>query len=313
MEKDLISVIVPIYNVEQYLDKCINSIVNQSYKNLEIILVDDGSPDNCPAICDEWAKKDSRIKVIHKPNGGLSDARNFGIEASTGNYLMFIDSDDYVSTSICEKLYNLIIERDADFSMCSVIRFYGDNIDIPKNKEYCITEVSGKDVLEQLNYTQIPLLVIACAKLYKKELFKNLRFVKGKLHEDMFFEHRLLGVTNKFVYCNEPLYFYLTRPQSIMANLKEKNYMHIYDSFVDRFNYLNEVKNYDPNKNKLMFLANIRYLYTITPIKYKDLKKKLLNEYKALYKHVNNKCFKEFAFYHFRWLFLLLLKIRKNK
>jgi hypothetical protein len=235
-----------------------------------------------------------------------------GIEKATGGYLTFVDSDDELTCDALQILYDLILKYEADVSM-------GGFSNIRENGKQVFYEKSGKNFLwkndEILSKVleNFQTLDSACAKLYKKELFKNLRFVKGKLHEDMFFEHRLLGVTNKFVYCNEPLYFYLTRPQSIMANLKEKNYMHIYDSFVDRFNYLNEVKNYDPNKNKLMFLANIRYLYTITPIKYKDLKKKLLNEYKALYKHVNNKCFKEFAFYHFRWLFLLLLKIRKNK
>ena len=100
MEKK-ISIIIPVYKVEKYLDKCVESVVNQTYKNLEIILVDDGSPDNCPKMCDEWAEKDKRIKVIHKENGGLSDARNFGIEKATGDYLMFLDSDDYLDVTTC--------------------------------------------------------------------------------------------------------------------------------------------------------------------------------------------------------------------
>ena len=115
--EELISVVVPVYNVEKYIDKCINSIINQTYKNLEIILVDDGSPDNCGNICDEYAKKDNRIIVIHKENGGLSDARNTGIEVSKGKYITFIDSDDYISDNYVSFLYNLIIEYKADISI----------------------------------------------------------------------------------------------------------------------------------------------------------------------------------------------------
>lgn len=111
MKKPLISVIVPIYNVESYLNRCVESIVNQTYQNLEIILVDDGSPDNCPQICDDWARKDSRIKVIHKENGGLSDARNAGMNIATGEYISFIDSDDYVALDFCETMLLVIKKR----------------------------------------------------------------------------------------------------------------------------------------------------------------------------------------------------------
>ena len=113
----LISIIVPVYNVEEYLDKCVESIVNQTYKNIEVILVDDGSPDNCPKMCDDWAKKDKRIKVIHKKNGGLSDARNKGIDESKGEYLSFVDSDDYITDNYVELLYNIISKEHADISM----------------------------------------------------------------------------------------------------------------------------------------------------------------------------------------------------
>lgn len=113
---ELISIIVPVYKVEKYLDKCVESIVEQTYKNLEIILVDDGSPDNCPAMCDEWAKKDSRIKVIHKKNGGLSSARNAGLDGCTGDYIYFLDSDDYIADNCIEMLFNAIVSDGSD--MC---------------------------------------------------------------------------------------------------------------------------------------------------------------------------------------------------
>ena len=120
----LISVIVPIYNVEKYLQKCVDSIINQTYKNLEIILVDDGSPDNCPKMCDDYAEKDSRIKVVHKENGGLSDARNVGMEVATGEYVSFIDSDDYISLDFYETLLETIVDNDSDVVECGVVKFY---------------------------------------------------------------------------------------------------------------------------------------------------------------------------------------------
>ena len=117
--EDLISVVVPIYNVENYIKKCVDSILSQTYKNLEIILVDDGSPDNCPQICDEYAQKDNRIKVIHKENGGLSDARNAGIDISKGKFITFIDSDDYIEKDYVEVLYNSIKENASDMAIGS--------------------------------------------------------------------------------------------------------------------------------------------------------------------------------------------------
>ena len=119
MEEELISIIVPVYKVEKYLDKCINSIVSQTYKNLEVILVDDGSPDSCGKMCDEWTKKDTRIKVIHKENGGLSDARNFGLDCAKGKYIQFVDSDDYIEKDMIEFLYKNLKENNADISICS--------------------------------------------------------------------------------------------------------------------------------------------------------------------------------------------------
>lgn len=130
-----ISIIVPIYKVEIYLRKCVDSIVNQTYKNIEILLIDDGSPDNCGIICDEYAKKDERIKVIHKKNGGLSDARNYGIEASSGDYIMFVDSDDYISKDMCEILLKKALENNADIVSCNFKEIYIDNFEEEINKQ----------------------------------------------------------------------------------------------------------------------------------------------------------------------------------
>lgn len=132
---DKISVIVPVYKTEQYLNRCVQSITDQTYKNLEIILVDDGSPDNCPEMCDQWAKKDERIKVIHKRNGGISSARNAGLDSATGDYIMFADSDDWMEPDMAEFLYRLIVKYDADISRCG---FYFDDNGTLKKKQRMI-------------------------------------------------------------------------------------------------------------------------------------------------------------------------------
>ena len=171
--KDLISIIVPIYKVEKHLKKCIKSIVEQSYTNLEIILVDDGSPDNCGKICDEYAKKDCRIKVIHKKNGGLSDARNCGIDKSSGKYLMFVDSDDYIDKNICEKLINASKEYDCDIVMCNIYRVVNNKIYIEKE----ISALSKNEVLDGITvmkefFKNFSIdLYVSWNKLYKRELF----------------------------------------------------------------------------------------------------------------------------------------------
>lgn len=131
----LISVIVPIYNVEKYLTKCIESIINQTYENLEIILVDDGSPDNCPIICDEYAKRDSRVKVIHKKNGGLSDARNAGLDIATGEYIMFIDSDDFVEIDMMESMMNNMIDNNVDLVVCNIKYIYDNSEKVKYNQK----------------------------------------------------------------------------------------------------------------------------------------------------------------------------------
>ena len=147
---DLISVIVPIYKVEEYLDCCIRSIINQTYSNLEIILVDDGSPDGCPEICDAWVKKDSRIKVIHKENGGLSDARNAGMVIASGEYVAFIDSDDRVESEFIQKLYNVITEHNADIAECAV-SYVDENGNILRVRNSApITEMGKIEALHRL-------------------------------------------------------------------------------------------------------------------------------------------------------------------
>lgn len=227
MKKNLISIIVPVYNVEKYLPRCIDSILSQTYKNLEIILVDDGSPDRCGEICDEYAKNDARIHVIHKENGGLADARNVGLKAAAGQYVMFFDSDDWVAANICETLLQALITTQADIVTCNFSRIYsgGKIINNPAilkaGKIY-----TGKEALE-LYIKKGPVeLTIACNKLYKKELFiqNNLFYPMGRLHEDEFLCKYLLYYSKTFVYINQSLYYYFQRENSIMGTVTEQRF-----------------------------------------------------------------------------------------
>lgn len=220
MREKLISVIVPIYNVEKYLPRCIESIINQTYKNLEIILVDDESPDNCGRICDEYMEKDARIKVIHQKNKGLSGARNSGIDIATGEYLAFVDSDDYIEPIMYETLYNDIQEHDAGMSICSRYYEFEDGHRVERYKlEQEVKVYSGKEaIVEMNNYSSFDMS--AWDKLYKRELFKEIRFPQGKLSEDFFIMFRLLDKARKVTFNPKPLYIYVQRNNSISRNTK---------------------------------------------------------------------------------------------
>ena len=193
---DLISIIVPVYKVEKYIHRCVDSVINQTYKNIEIILVDDGSPDNCGRICDEYAAKDSRIKVIHKPNGGLSDARNCGIEAADGEWLMFIDSDDWIESNMAETLLNIAINNNVRMAVCGVVLFDDEKEYVP---EYLKVE-EGFFSAEEIFKKNIPTcFVVACNKIMHKSLFEFFRFEKGRIHEDEIAAHHLIDQCKSIV------------------------------------------------------------------------------------------------------------------
>lgn len=237
----LISVIVPIYNVEKYLRKCIESIINQSYKNLEIILVDDGSTDSCGSICDEYAKIDKRIKVIHKENGGLSDARNRGIEASGGAYLMFIDGDDYINEKMAEILYKRIKEDNTDLAMCNFLFVDECGAEVrERNRVLPIKNeiLTSPKLMKKLLGNKRGYYAIACNKLYKKNLFEDIRFPSGKINEDEFVVHRIFVKCQRISCVSIPLYYYVQRSGSIMnAAVSAKN-LDIVEALYDRTKYL---------------------------------------------------------------------------
>jgi len=213
----LISVVVPIYNVQKYLDKCIESIINQTYKNLEIILIDDGSTDNSGEKCDIWAQKDKRIRVVHKNNGGLSDARNTGIKISTGEYIGFIDGDDYINEKMFEKMIISLIENDADLVICNYDFIDTNNILTMPNMNIIKNEILKKnEVFLKLIEAGYFYYITAVNKLYKKSLFNTIKFPVGRINEDEFVVHHIFNECKIIVTINDILYYYVQRTNSIM-------------------------------------------------------------------------------------------------
>jgi glycosyltransferase involved in cell wall biosynthesis len=215
LDKLKVSVIVPVYNVEAYLRRCVDSVLAQTFTDIEIILVDDGSPDNCPAICDEYAGKDNRIKVIHQKNAGLSGARNAGLDAAKGDYFAFIDSDDYIAPEMIDKLLNALLREDADISICGFQRI-DENAPSPGGGTFvpfCV--LTGMEALEKLYTPDYQYFTIACNKLFKRSLFDTIRFPAGKLFEDGYAAFRYYYASSRVVCLPECFYHYFTRSNSI--------------------------------------------------------------------------------------------------
>lgn len=238
-----ISIIVPVYNVEKYLENCIESILNQTFKDFELILVDDGSTDNSCKICDIYEKKDSRIKVIHKNNGGLSSARNAGLDIACGKYVGFIDSDDSIHPRMYEILYDLIKKYESDISCCNYKKIYDIFKDEYENVNSLeVIEMSNIEAIKNLYDKEIGVkLVIACNKLYRKNLFDKIRYKVGRLHEDEFMAHRILYNSKKITYVDNELYYYLQRDGSIMS---KKTYKRKVDALLaqsDRMRFCNKI------------------------------------------------------------------------
>ncbi len=212
----LVSVIIPIYNVEPFLRRCLDSILNQIYTNVEIILVDDGSPDNCPQICDEYAAKDCRIVVIHKKNGGLSDARNAGLDVCRGEYVTFVDSDDWVDEKYVDILLDNLVKENADVCICENVKTDG-NLCL-SNRNIYTKSYSSAEALRHLFKGKHTAFAISCGKIYKKSLFNHVRFPVGKFHEDEFTTYILFYKAKKIIYTSEILYYYYQRSGSIVSS-----------------------------------------------------------------------------------------------
>ena len=227
----LISVIVPVYRVEKYLDTCVKSILTQTYKNFELILVDDGSPDNCPALCDKYAEIYKNIRVIHKENGGLSDARNIGVTMAKGEYVTFIDSDDYVHPLYLEMLLNGIRNTKADFSVGDIkVIFEEQNFfDIIDKNLIKIKEYSAVDALCKILYQKFHDVSASCM-LLPIELTKSILFPKGKRLEDLLTTYKYFLASKRVAFVYAPLYYYLQRPGSIMRDRDSEMFLNWIDA-----------------------------------------------------------------------------------
>lgn len=241
-----ISVIVPVYKVEKYLNRCVDSILNQTFRDFELILVDDGSPDNCPAMCDEYAARDVRVVVIHKENGGLSDARNAGIDwafkNSESEYLLFVDSDDFIKQELLAITYNAIIKQTADV-VCFGVEMIYENM---RKLSWGDVNIAEEQVFDYKNRFK-PILApssigdYAWNKLYKKELFKDIRYPKGLIFEDIYTTYKIFDKANKIVLIKEKLYTYVRRPDSITQQIEfNKNIYNMFYAWEEKYNYISK-------------------------------------------------------------------------
>lgn len=230
-----ISIIVPVYKVEKYLDRCVQSILEQTFTDFELILVDDGSPDNCPKMCDQWASRDERIRVIHKENGGLSSARNAGLDIASGRYIGFVDSDDWIFPYMYEVLFSLIKKNDYDISICGITRAVGDRVSINYQQDLECIYTQEEYLKKILKVNTQDSNHYAWNKLYKYEVMKNVRYPEGLIDEDV--EGTFLAVlnANKIIEVKRICYVYWINPNSITTSLfneKQLDYLTICDRIV---------------------------------------------------------------------------------
>lgn len=234
MSSTQVSVIVPVYNVERYLEKCIQSICGQSFADIEVILVDDGSTDASANICDEWAQRDDRIRVIHKENGGLSDARNAGIDAADGQWLMFVDSDDFITMDTIELLYTAAVKKHCEIALCNMVRVYDDGTTEPFYNP--VGEQTIWDGVQRFETLKQPSV---CNKIFRTELFEGVRFPKGKYYEDTFVYHVLLDRATAVALTGHDGYYYLSRRESILGQPKYTDrYFDMTEAVYERMTYL---------------------------------------------------------------------------
>ena len=261
-----ISIIVPVYKVEKYLNECIDSILAQTFTDFELILVDDGSPDNCPALCDAAAEKDSRVRVIHQQNKGLSGARNAGIDVARGNWLGFVDSDDMIDPTFCEKMLHAAVQAGAEMAVCNILRMK-ENKALDSYQEHCLKDevLSREEIVHRI---QLSPFYMVMTRLCRREVFEKIRFPEGKNYEDAFTAPEILERVNKAACVAEPLYQYRLRSGSIMhAAVTLKNLEEVYANYA-LFQYTMKYRKYDE--------ACLQY--TVTKRIFRKLKRKLSQE-----------------------------------
>lgn len=286
---DLVSIIIPVYNVEIYLRKCIDSVLKNTYKHIEIILVDDGSLDSSSSICDEYQKKYQNVKVIHKTNGGLSSARNSGLEIAEGKYILFIDSDDYISEDFIQDLVNTMIKSDVEVvqSNFEKINEGGKSLYIPN----IIPQVySSKEQILDAFFIDHNIHVTAWGKLYKKEIFNKIKFMEGKNNEDNIFIADLFEQIDSYACIDNAGYKYLQRTNSIInSKFSEKKLDALFATNYIKHKCMQNWENYISYSVVLVCKSCIYlyYDYLKSKTKNKRIKKLLLDEYKQNFKSLN--------------------------
>lgn len=234
MGKDKISIIMPAYKVEDTIARCIQSIINQTYSNLEIILVEDGSPDRCPEICDEYMRNDARIKVIHQKNGGLSKARNVGLSNATGDWILFVDSDDYIDYELCEKVHDCAVKNKADIVMFGFTKFK-DGEQIKCSVVESVSRLLNKD--EAMGLLSDPNIGnFSWNKFYKRSLFNDIKYPEGRVYEDLATTYKVIDRASQICLLETKLYYYYQSDNSITHTITKK---HVTDEFEQRFEQYN--------------------------------------------------------------------------
>lgn len=260
--KGLVSVIVPVFNSEDTIKLCIDSILSQNYKNFEILIVDDGSNDNSYSICESYLNEDKRIKLFHKENGGLSDARNYGLDRMSGQFVSFIDSDDIIHKDFLLEAINAFEKYDADIVAHEIIQFNNyEEINTPISNQEIEVLHNSTSILKRYFYPNNNKMIDhgVCSKLYKAELFENLRFENGKLHEDLFITYKLLEKCNTFVFTNKVYYFYYKgNENSICKNYDINNLNHQIEAIEDMRVYFKDNQSF---KQELSYFVINQYLH----------------------------------------------------
>ena len=284
----IISIIVPIYNVGKYLPRCIESILNQTFNNFELILVNDGSTDNSGVVCDDYAKKDTRIKIVHKSNGGVSSARNAGLYVAKGEYIGFVDPDDYIDKNMYEKLYRLCIDNNSDIAICRFNREINGKIQNKESTEEII-ELNNMEAMNELFKGNLYRFSL-CNKLFSKKCFNDVLFPEGRIHEDLSTTYKLFANSKKAVYIDYYGYIYVKRENSILTSTYnekrlqafigwdeiiefiDKNYYEIIEQVIATFTYwcvdnilyiLNQVNNSKKKNNYLNIIQKYTTKYYI--------------------------------------------------
>jgi len=290
-----ISVIVPIYNVEKYLGKCLNSILEQTFTDYELILVDDGSTDSSGDIADEYALKDDRISVIHKKNGGLSDARNHGIDKANGEYVCFIDSDDWIEKTYLEELHELAVKNEADITICDYQKNTGDSV-IKQPKEFAVVIETGIDAIDNLYSDKYGIYVVAWNKLYNRDLFTDLRYPVGMIHEDEAIFGDLFCEAKKVVRTERILYNYrVNNETSIMSSKYSLKRLDILKAMERRMETYKS-----RGLNRYYEKDSFKYLYKILLNEIEI--KKIKGDNRAVLKKLKNKYWSKYTeSLHFDW------------